>query len=206
MPQRSSERLGLWPPTDETPAPFHRYVVSASRTFFVTTKTSMGRQLLQSDRNATLFIAVLRSYVAKKKFRVDDFVVMPDHVHLLLTLDENISVERAMQFIKGGFSYRLKKEGGYGGEVWRPVFRRPVVEDPVSKGHKSYIAENPVKAGLVNSAEEYPFWFAYLAAAEAAGAKARGQLGNSLHGGQAVSLIRNARAAGIEIVPSIETA
>ena len=79
----------------------------------------MGRRLLQSERNATLFIDVLRSYVAEGKFKVHDFVVMPDHVHLLLTVSKDMTVERAMQFIKGGFSYRLKKELGYLGEAWQ---------------------------------------------------------------------------------------
>ena len=72
----------------------------------------MGRRLLQSERNATLFIDVLRSYVATRKFQVHDFVVMPDHVHLLLTIGSDMTIERAMQLIKGGFSYRLKKEYG----------------------------------------------------------------------------------------------
>ena len=35
----------------------------------------------------SLLIDVLRSYVAAGKFRVHDFVVMPDHVHLLITVD-----------------------------------------------------------------------------------------------------------------------
>ena len=118
----------------------------------------MGRRLLQSERNATLFIEVLRSYVAQKKFRVDDFVVMPDHVHLLLTLDERITIERAMQFIKGGFSYRLKKDSGYAGEVWQGGFSEVRIEDKNSfEQHKQYIAENPVKAELLKSAEDYHF-------------------------------------------------
>ena len=96
-----------------------KQIVRTSRTFFVTTKTSMGRPLLQSDRNAMLFIDVLRSYVAGKKFKVHDFVVMPDHVHLLMTVSGEMSIEKAVQFIKGGFSYRLKKEMGYCGEVWQ---------------------------------------------------------------------------------------
>jgi putative transposase len=57
-------------------------ILSPSRTFFATTKTSMGRPLLQSERNATLWIDLLRSYVAAGKFQRHDFVIMPDHVHL----------------------------------------------------------------------------------------------------------------------------
>ena len=149
-------------------------VLSPDRTFFVTTKTSMGRRLLQSERNAMLFIDVLRSYVATGKFKVHDFVVMPDHVHLLLTVSKDMTIERAMQFIKGGFSYRLKKELGYPGEIWQRGYSELRVEDERSfSQHRGYIAENPVKAGLVDSPEEFPYCFAYLAKQKAAGAKAR---------------------------------
>ncbi len=84
-------------------------IVRNLRTFFATTKTSLGVPLLQSERNATLLIDVLRSCVARHQFQLLDFVVMPDHVHLLLTVASGMSIEKAMQLIKGGFSYRLKK-------------------------------------------------------------------------------------------------
>ena len=134
----------------------------------------MGRALLQSHRNATLFVEVLRSYVAARKFQLHDFVVMPDHVHLLLTVDAQMSVEKAVQYIKGGFSYRLKKEFGYAGEVWQRGFSDVRVEDRESfLRHREYIAQNPVRRGLVSSPEEYPYCFTHLAARKAAGAKAR---------------------------------
>jgi putative transposase len=80
-------------------------VLSSSRVFFATTKTSMGKRLFQSRRNAELLIEVLRSYVAARKFRLHDFVVMPDHLHLLVAIENNMTIEKAMQLIKGGFSY-----------------------------------------------------------------------------------------------------
>ena len=139
-------------------------ILSPARMFFATTKTSLGRRLLQSQRNATLFIDVLRSYVAARKFQVHDFVVMPDHVHLLLSLGQDMSIEKAMEFIKGGFSYRLKKEFGYAGEVWHRGFTEVRVKDRQRFLRcREYIAENPVKAGLVDSPEKFPYCFAYLA-------------------------------------------
>ena len=149
-------------------------ILSSARTFFATTKTSQGRALLQSEPNTTLMIVVLRSYVSAGKFRLHDFVIMPDHLHLLLTVGEGMTIERAMQFIKGGFSYRLKKEAGYLGEVWQRGFSENRVEDRQSVlRHRAYIASNPVKAGLADSFEEYPYCFAYLAKRKAAGAKAQ---------------------------------
>ncbi|MGC2111666.1 MAG: transposase [Candidatus Korobacteraceae bacterium] len=131
----------------------------------------MGRALLQSERNATLFIDVLRSYAAAKKFRVHDFVVMPDHVHLLITVGNEMAIEKAMQVIKGGFSYRLTKEFGYAGEVWQRGFSDVRIEDRESfVRHREYIAQNPVNRGLVDSPEEFPYCFSFLTRQKAAGA------------------------------------
>jgi putative transposase len=124
----------------------------------------MGRALLQSERNATLLIEVLRSYVASGKFQLHNFVVMPNHLHLLITVTGDSTIERAMQFIKGGFSRRLKKDLGYSGEVWQSGFSELRVDDQESYlQHCEYIAQNPVRAGLVDSPEKFPYCFSYLA-------------------------------------------
>lgn len=95
---------------------------------------------------------------------------MPDHVHLLITVGPGITIEKAMQFIKGGFSYRLKKEYGYLGEVWQHGFSETRVDDQRSfLQHRECIAENPVRAGLVDSPEEFPYCFLHLAKRKAQG-------------------------------------
>jgi putative transposase len=143
------------------------------RTFFVTTRTSMGQRLLQSDRSAALLVEVLRSCVAAKRFEIQDFVVMPDHVHLLMTVGPDMSIEKAMQFIKGGYSWRVKKELGYNGEVWQRGFSDVRVRnDEGSRIHREYIAKNPARAGLVKEGEEFAWCFETLKRRKGAGAKA----------------------------------
>jgi putative transposase len=89
---------------------------------------------------------------------------MPDHVHLLLTVHEDISIEKAMQFIKGRFSFRLKREYQYLGEVWQMGFSEMRADDEQSfLQYREYIAQNPVKAGLADSPEQYPYCYTYLA-------------------------------------------
>src|ERR1017187_1675322 len=147
-------------------------ILSSARTFFATTKTSQGRALLQSERNATLMIDVLRSSVAARKFRLHDIVVMPDHLHLLVTVGDGMTVERAMQLVKGGFSYRLKQECGHWGEVWQRGFSEARVECRQSfMKHREYIAANPVKAGLVERPEEFPHLFHVRGKEEGSGGK-----------------------------------
>jgi putative transposase len=144
-------------------------ILRPARTFFVTTKTSMGRRLLQSERNARLLIDVLRSLVAEQMFELHDFVIMPDHVHLLLTVGEGMTVEKAMQLLKGRFSYRLSHECGYKGEVWQRGFSEAQLINQASfETHRNYIAENPVKAGLVTAAGDYLYCYESLKRKKAA--------------------------------------
>jgi len=140
---------------DSTPANSH--------TFFVTVRAKTGRFLLQSEWMASLFIDVLRRYVAEQRFKVDAFVVMPNQVHLVLTLDETISVEKAVQLIKSNFSYRAKKEFGFPGEVWKRGFSGSRIDDRESfLKRRKYIDNKPVKAGLARAPEKYPYGSAYF--------------------------------------------
>src|SRR5882724_13200928 len=58
----------------------------STRTFFVTSTTAGRRALLQSDRMAQLLVDVLAENRRKRRFLLHEFVVMPNHFHLLLNL------------------------------------------------------------------------------------------------------------------------
>ena len=58
----------------------------APSTHFITISCYVKKRLLQSDRMAGLFVDVLQKYRFEQKMLVHEFVVMPDHVHLLITL------------------------------------------------------------------------------------------------------------------------
>jgi putative transposase len=112
---------------------------------------------------ANLFVEVLRFYVRAEKFTVHDFVIMPNHIHLLMTIPGALSIEGAMQLIKGNFSFRANKELGFKGEIWQRGFSDVLVTDKQSfQSHRSYINNNPVKKGLAKSPEEYRYGSAYL--------------------------------------------
>ena len=149
-----------------------------SRTFFVTSKTHGGQALLQSERMAALLIDVLRSYHQQGKFTVHDFVVMPDHFHVLITVDRQLSIERAVQLVKGNFSFRAKRELGVVREIWQRGFSETRVRDHQSfLAHRKYIGENPVERGLAETPEDFPYSsFYFRKQKRAAGAEARSSL------------------------------
>ena len=114
---------------------------------------------------ATLLIDVLRCYTELRRFKVHDFVVMPDHLHLLLTVEGSMSIEKAVQLIKGNFSYRAKRELGFLRDIWQRGFSEVRIANRASfLTHRKYIYDNPVEAGLADSAEKYPYSSAFLRA------------------------------------------
>jgi putative transposase len=128
------------------------------RTFFVTAVTWSRRPLFRSERMTLLFLDVCEDNRHKGRFKIHEFVLMPDHFHLLITPDFKISLEKAVQFIKGGFSYRAKKEFGSNLEIWQPSFTEHRVHDAGDYlYHQTYIHENPVRAGLAGKPEDYPY-------------------------------------------------
>lgn len=137
-------------------------IVANVRTFYVTSSTFEKRFILQSERAARLFIRVLYEYREQGQFRLHEFVVMPNHLHLLITVTVDISIERAVQFVKGGFAFRAGRELGLGAPIWQRGFSEVRVSDSQMAAQISrYIRDNPVAAGLVAEAAQYPYSSAY---------------------------------------------
>ena len=124
------------------------------RTYFITTVTASRRRLFQAEQNAMLLIDVLQTQRCKGNVAMHAFVIMPDHVHLLLTPAHEVSLEKVMQLIKGGFSFRLKSKT----DVWERSYDSRRIQDASDfNGRLHYIHQNPVRAFKVTSAELYPF-------------------------------------------------
>jgi putative transposase len=128
--------------------------MNSDRVFFVTTVTIQRLPIFRRDATARLLIDTLAHYRDQGKFLLHEFVAMPDHLHALLTPADRLSLERAVQFIKGGFSYRLDKRG----HIWQPSFTNHRIRDwPDYEQHRDYIRTNPVRAHLASKPEAYPY-------------------------------------------------
>jgi putative transposase len=135
---------------------------AGARTFFVTSSICEKRNLLQSDRSAALFVRILYDYRAQEKFRLHEFVIMPDHFHLLLTVECGMTIERAVQFIKGGFAFRAGRELGFSAPVWQRGFSEVrILDADAFLRTVEYIRNNPVVRHLVSEVKSYPYSSAY---------------------------------------------
>jgi putative transposase len=134
----------------------HRGATTES-TYFVTANVLERKSLFQVEKIARLFIETLLNYRSQKKYLLHEFVVMPDHFHLILT-PIGITLERAMQFVKGGFSFQLNKTLKVKRAIWQTSFVDRRVRDSLEyERFKDYIWQNPVKRFLAPSPQEYPY-------------------------------------------------
>ena len=86
---------------------------------------------------------------------------MPEHVHLLLTPANDVTLKRTIQLIEGGYSHAFGLEFR-GGEVWQRGFTDHRIRDAEDfVKHRDYIHQNPVKRRLVESATAYLYCSAY---------------------------------------------
>jgi putative transposase len=133
------------------------------RTFFVTSVTNLRRPLFQKEEMARLFLNVLKDYRGQGRYLLHEFVVMPDHFHLIVTPAPDVPLEKAGQYIKGGFSFRAKRELAFRSLIWQEKsFTNHRIRDAEDyHKHREYIHLNPVKAGLAKTTSEYPYSSAF---------------------------------------------
>ncbi len=87
------------------------------------------------------------------------WVVMPDHIHWLFQLGENQSLSKVINLFKGRTARILNKYLNTEGKFWQSAYYdRAVRKDEDIKQIARYIVANPLREGLVERIEEYPYW------------------------------------------------
>jgi len=135
--------------------PIREQATNNGQTYMVTSSTWGRRALFSREAWAKLLIDTLYHYRGSAHL-LHEFVIMPDHVHVIVT--PQTSLEKSVQFIKGGFSYRAKKKLGSNLEVWQKGFSDHRIRDASDyRLHRVYIQQNPVRKHLCERAQEYPY-------------------------------------------------
>jgi len=157
------------------PNRLHRYY-GAGYLHFITTSCYQRRRVLGTARNRDLFLQVLELVRRRYRFVVVGYVVMPEHIHLLIGEPQRDNPSVVMQALKQGFARRLLARLGRTddprqsslwntaveeGRVWQHRFYDFVVFTAEKRVEKvRYMHNNPVKRGLVLEPEQWR-WSSY---------------------------------------------
>jgi valyl-tRNA synthetase len=129
-------------------------------TYFITFRVEQGE--LQAEEKQTVVDACKHWH--NQRLSLHQMVVMPDHVHLLITplRDESgdwYKLADLMHSIKSFTATEINKLRGASGKLWQQEYYDRIVRDEEELLEKwNYIINNPVKAGLVGRPEDYAFY------------------------------------------------
>jgi putative transposase len=95
-------------------------------------------------------------YQERKEVKVYGFVLMDNHVHMIMEVGENHNISKVMQALLLSFSAKYRRKYDYVGHVWQGRFQsKPIMKEEYVLECLNYIHLNPVRAGMVLSACDY---------------------------------------------------
>lgn len=126
--------------------------------YFVTTVTKERTPLFRDERLARILLVTIEYHKTVFDYLVYGYCLMPDHLHLLLLPRGSFTLSYIMKMIKGSFARKINKLRGTAGSVWHRRFYDEVVRSERQLlTQLDYMHQNPVAAGLVPAAKDYPF-------------------------------------------------
>jgi len=130
------------------------------KAFFITFSTRQRWQLPESVRHVVIEHCLRDNGV---RYRLHGAVVMPDHVHMILTplRDERgavFGIAEIMNGLKGASAHTINRALKRRGPVWQEeYFDRILRSNENARNKVEYLCHNPVRKGLVKAVDEYPW-------------------------------------------------
>jgi putative transposase len=113
-------------------------------TYAITILSFQRHRHFQRTANAELFITTLFQHRDKGRFQLHGFVVMPDHIHALITPAEDQSTAKCIQYIKGGYSFAARQQAA--AEIWHSGYHDHHIRNADDYNNQLlYIANNPTR-------------------------------------------------------------
>ncbi|MFH1861820.1 MAG: transposase [bacterium] len=124
--------------------------------YFITFRT-LRQTLEEAEQKITLEVIKCKH---QQLYNLIAAIVMPDHVHLILSIYEGFSLSKIMQSIKGVSARKINIYRATEGSIWQTEsFDRIVRSESDFQEKLNYMWYNPVKKGLVVEPQDYPGWY-----------------------------------------------
>lgn len=125
--------------------------------YFITINTFKREEYFISSNIFNLAFSILQAASRDYDFTVWAYCFMPDHIHLLVEGNkDNSDLQKYIKIFKQKSGYIFKKE--YGKRLWHTSYYDHILRrEGDAPRITEYIINNPVRAGLVGSPDQYPF-------------------------------------------------
>ena len=122
----------------------------------ITTNVTQRRPIFREAGVAGQLLGVIDEVKTQEPVTVHGYVIMPDHLHLVLSVRPEITLGRVVQLIKGRFAWRYNRDKNRSGKVWQERYHEKALRSEAELLRAmEYVENNPVTGGLADRPEWY---------------------------------------------------
>ena len=129
------------------------------REYLITTSTQQRKPVFRNLYATRLLIMEMQRLKTEKNVTWLTWVIMPDHLHGLISLGDGQSLSEIMNTLKGRSAHSINKLLNQQGPFWQNGFHDHALRNEEDRlAISRYIVANPLRAGLVKKLGDYPHW------------------------------------------------
>ncbi|MBY0504224.1 MAG: transposase [Bryobacteraceae bacterium] len=113
--------------------------------------------IFRHDDDRLAYLNLLSSYARDRQVQILGYTLMPDHVHLVALGKYPHAIAEWMRCLNGHYGQRLQGKLGHAGRFWQERFFSCTVDERHLRSVLRYVEQNPVRAGLLADAVQYPW-------------------------------------------------
>lgn len=123
----------------------------------VTQRGNRREPVFFTDGDRRKYMEWLGEYARKHGVDIIAYCLMTNHVHLVVVPASEESLHRALKPLHMRFAQRINRVRGWSGHLWQGRFFSSALDEAHFPVAVRYVERNPVRAGLVARAEDYPW-------------------------------------------------
>ena len=132
-------------------------VVAPQAPHHVTQRGNRRQQTFFSDDDYLHYLAIAAKHLTARGVEVWAYCLMPNHVHLIAVPRDLDSLRRGIGETHRRYSRAVNFREGWRGYLWQGRFVSCVMDEPHLLAAARYLETNPLRAGLVERPEDWPF-------------------------------------------------
>lgn len=115
------------------------------------------QKVFLSDNDKSFYLRLLKLYAFEEGVKVLAYCLMENHVHLIVVPSSENSLRKCMSSLHRRYTININYRENWRGYLWQGRFLSYPMNERYTYAAIRYVELNPVRAGLVKQAEEYPW-------------------------------------------------
>ena len=134
-----------------------------SRTVFagvphhITQRGNRREQVFFTDEDRLAYLSLLKDYSEKHQVEILAYCLMTNHIHLVAVPASNDGLQGMLKPLHMRYAQRINHARGWKGHLWQGRYFSSPLDEAYLWAAVRYVERNPVRAGMVSTAEAYPW-------------------------------------------------